>query len=204
MIWLMLCFFIDGTDGLMARKFRVQETLPFMDGKNIDFVIDFLSYAFIPACFIYRSDLVDANLRFPVAAFVIMTSAIYYGKKGMVSTVKQFTGFPVLWNLVVFYTFFIFRSGPTVNLMIIIAFGILHFVPIQVSYPSANLKKNPLPFILGTAMMGVFIYILKIFPEEYTILTFVSLAAFAYFIYLTIKYTWQYLKGEMPSKEILE
>jgi phosphatidylcholine synthase len=188
--WLMICFFIDGTDGLLARKFQVSATLPYMDGKSIDYVIDFLTYAFVPAYFVYRSGLVPASLSFYITSFILLTSAIYYGKQGMVSNKKQFKGFPVLWNLVVFYTFFIFQSGPVFNVFFILFFGVLHFVPIEVSYPSKNLKENPLPFIIGTGMLVVFVSILWQYPvrNEYLILS--AWLAFAYFISLTIYYTW--------------
>lgn len=190
MLWLMVCFFIDGTDGLMARRFRIREVLPQIDGSKIDQVIDFITYAFIPAYFIFRADLTTSGLRLPLAAFVILISAFYYGKKGMVGAKGQFKGFPVLWNLVVFYTFFIFKAGYLFNTIFIILFGILHFIPIQVSYPSKNLKDHPFPFILGTLMLLVFIAILLIHPENHVVLTATSLAAFGYFIYLTIRYTW--------------
>lgn len=190
MIWLMVCFFIDGTDGLLARRFAVKDRLPGIDGKNIDYVTDFITYAFVPAYFVYQSELVDASLRLPLAAYIILISAFYYGKKGMVSQKGQFTGFPVLWNLVIFYTYFVFEGGTIFNTCFILFFGMLHFVPIQVSYPSHNLRKNPFPFIIGTAMLIVFIGTLYIYPVSYPIFKIIALVAFAYFIYLTIYYTW--------------
>ena len=195
LIWLMVCFFIDGTDGLFARKFKVSTVLPYMDGASIDFVIDFLSYAFVPAYFVYRSGLVPDSINFYLAAYIIITSAIYYGRQGMVSKKKQFKGFPVLWNLVVFYTFFIFQSGPIFNVCFILFFGILHFAPIEVSYPSKNLKQNPLPFILGTTMLLVFVIILWQYPLRNQYLILSAFLAFAYFIYLTVYYTW-FRKGD--------
>ncbi|NND35207.1 MAG: hypothetical protein HKN76_21650 [Saprospiraceae bacterium] len=197
MAWLMVCFFIDGTDGVLARKFKVSEYLPEIDGKSIDYVIDFLTYAFVPAYFVFQSDLVPENLRMTTAIFIIYTSAIYYGKQGMVSQKKQFKGFPVLWNLVVLYTFFIFQSGQVFNLFFIAFFGLLHFAPIEVSYPSKNLKRNPVPFIVGIAMLLLFIIILYIYPERNQYLIFAALAAFAYFIYLTIYYTWIKKRSEL-------
>ncbi len=189
-IWLMICFFIDGTDGLLARKFRVGEVLPLIDGKNIDYVVDFLTYAFVPAYFIYESDLVSAPLRLSTAIYVILISALYYGKKEMVSEKMKFTGFPVLWNLVVFYTFFIFNSGPIFNLFFIFFFGILHFVPIQISYPSKNLRENAIPFVIGVIMLAVFVMILYLYPRRSGILTSLSIISFAYFIYQSIWFTW--------------
>ncbi|MCB0686154.1 MAG: hypothetical protein KDC53_06505, partial [Saprospiraceae bacterium] len=101
MMWLMVCFFVDGTDGILARKINAREVLPNIDGKNIDYVTDFITYAFVPAYFVFRSNLVTEDFRLPLASYIILISAFYYGKKGMVSQKGQFTGFPVLWNLVI-------------------------------------------------------------------------------------------------------
>ena len=51
MLWLILALFIDGVDGAMARAVKAREVLPGWDGKYIDYVIDFLTYA----CLLYTS-----------------------------------------------------------------------------------------------------------------------------------------------------
>ncbi|PBD23082.1 phosphatidylcholine synthase, partial [Pseudomonas aeruginosa] len=43
-----------GLDGTLARKYEVKEMLPHFDGSVLDLVIDYLTYVFIPAIFIYR------------------------------------------------------------------------------------------------------------------------------------------------------
>ena len=203
MIWLMVCFFIDGTDGILARQARVRELVPIIDGQNIDYVTDFITYAFVPAYFVYQSALVPPDFRLPLAGYIILISAFYYGRKGMISQKGQFSGFPVLWNLVVFYTFFVFESTPIFNIIFILVFGILHFLPIQVSYPSKNLKKNPLPFIIGTSMLIVFIATLVLYPATYLIFKLIALAAFAYFIYLTIYFTWIKWRADLILRNFL-
>lgn len=192
MIWMFVCFFIDGSDGLLARKFRVREVLPNIDGKSIDYVIDFLTYAFIPAYFTFASNLLSPNLRLPASILIVLTSAIYYGRQGMVSSKNQFSGFPVLWNLVIFYEFFIFQFNPTINALLIVAFGALHFAPVQVSYPSKNIRKNPLPFIIGITMLCVIIGILIIHPQRNNYLIGAAWAGFIYFFALSVFYTWWY------------
>ncbi len=190
MAWLLVCLFIDGSDGLLARRWEVSRVLPHIQGKNIDFVIDFLTYAFLPAYFIYKAELVDPSVRLWASFYVILISAFYYGQARMVTDKDQFAGFPVLWNLVVFYAFFVFRQGPTFNLGMILLFGVLHFAPIEVSYPSRNIKKSVWPAAIGFSMIGVLLAILYLYPEQHWALTTVALLAFVYFIYLTVRYTW--------------
>ena len=190
MAWLVVCFFIDGTDGLLARRGRVSEVLPMIDGKNIDFITDFITYAFVPAYFIFKSGLVESSLAFESAAFVIVISAIYYGKQGMVSEKNQFSGFPVLWNLVVFYFFFVFNFDPLINTIFIFFFGVLHFLPIEISYPSKNISSDKGPAIVGFSMLFVLLAILYYYPSRITTLIILAYLGFGYFIFLSIKYTW--------------
>ena len=43
-LWLMLItLLIDSTDGLLARRLRVSEALPFFDGALLDNIVDYLS-----------------------------------------------------------------------------------------------------------------------------------------------------------------
>jgi len=48
-LWLLLAaLIIDGTDGMLARRFRVKERLPGFDGALLDNIVDYLTYAFAP------------------------------------------------------------------------------------------------------------------------------------------------------------
>ena len=136
MLMLIACLVIDGIDGTFARLANVQEVLPQVDGKTIDYVIDFSTYAIIPAYFFYRAELVPDAWALPLVALILIVSALYYGKEGMVSHDNYFVGFPVLWNMVVFYLVFVLTVPPLVNALLIVVFAILHFVPVKFVYPS--------------------------------------------------------------------
>src|ERR671921_102337 len=48
-LWLMLVsLIIDSTDGLLARRLRVSEALPFFDGALLDNIVDYMTYVFAP------------------------------------------------------------------------------------------------------------------------------------------------------------
>ena len=136
MLWLLLAYFIDSVDGAFARLFRVKEVLPYMDGKTIDFVIDFATYAIIPAFFLYEANIVGENWRLPCAFIMLLVAALYYGKDGMVSDDMYFVGFPVVWNWVVFYMYFVFELPHKLNAFLIFVFAALHFIPVKFAYPS--------------------------------------------------------------------
>lgn len=135
-LWLFLCFLIDSLDGTLARKFRVKEILPFMDGKNIDYIIDFATYALIPAFFFYKAEMVEPPFMYISLGVILLSAALYYGKVGMVADGQYFVGFPVLWNFVVFFQFFICQNQPMLNFGSVVFFGVLHFVPLKFAYPS--------------------------------------------------------------------
>lgn len=138
-IMLMVTHFIDGVDGTLARRARVQEVLPHMSGKMMDCIIDFATYAIIPVYAMYM-----APHFWPDVAYVkegalmlaLLVSTLYYGKEGMVSSDHYFVGFPVLWNWVAFYLYYVFELSPWLNVAIICTCAVLHFVPIKYVYPS--------------------------------------------------------------------
>ncbi len=55
-MWLGLALFVDGIDGTLARRVRVQELTPQFDGTTLDNVIDFFNYTAVPAMMIYWFD----------------------------------------------------------------------------------------------------------------------------------------------------
>ena len=61
-IWLSVAFFIDGIDGTLARRFKVLEKLPEIDGSILDNIVDYLNYVFIPALMVYWFELVSSQL----------------------------------------------------------------------------------------------------------------------------------------------
>ncbi len=166
MLWLMLCLVIDGMDGTFARLLKVKEVLPHIDGKTIDYVIDFATYAIIPAYFFHEANLVEESWRLPCTSIILLVSAVYYGKDGMVSNDMYFIGFPVLWNMVVFFLFFVFDFTSMWNAILIITFAILHFIPIKFVYPSQASKFKTLTLINTIIFIVSSVVILWIYPER--------------------------------------
>ena len=190
MIWLMISLLIDGIDGTFARLFKVKEVLPNVDGKTIDYVIDFATYAIIPAYFFHQTELVHEMWRLPCTAVILLVSAIYYGREGMVSNDNYFVGFPVLWNLVVFYLFFVTQFGPTINAVLIIIFAVMHFIPIKFAYPSQASKLRVLTVGVTALFFAILVGILHYYPIRKMWLTSSALLVVGYFGLLAVYNTW--------------
>lgn len=181
MFWLVAAQFIDGVDGTLARRFRVTEVLPYMSGKNIDFVIDFAAYAIVPTYMIYESGLIDGGWNLACAFLILMVSAIYYGKDGMVTEDHYFVGFPVMWNMTAFYMIFVFHWGHWANVILVIGLSILHFIPIKFVYPSRTARLRGISLAITAVAILAALGILYYYPESQPLLNgIVCLALFYY------------------------
>jgi phosphatidylcholine synthase len=193
---LFLTVIIDGIDGTFARMFDVTKVLPDVSGKTMDYVIDFATYAIIPAYLIYQAHLVPSTLNFLGAAIILLVSTLYYGKEGMVSNDLYFVGFPVMWNLVAFYLYYVTDFSMIVNFILIIFFAILHFVPIKYLYPSRTQKFKKLNvFITTLLIISNFIVLVLIEraidqPIALFVAKLCSVFSLLYFGVMSVYHTW--------------
>lgn len=140
-MWLGVALFVDGIDGSLARKARVNEYTPNFDGASLDLVIDYFTYVAVPALMIYWFNMVPAPFLFAgetwsliCAALVMAVSCYTFANVGMKSEDYYFVGFPAIWNVVVLY-FYVLGTGWLVNLITVIVLAILTFVPIKFVHP---------------------------------------------------------------------
>ncbi len=185
-LWLFVCFIIDGLDGTLARKARVTEILPNMHGKNIDYVIDFSTYALIPAFFFYKADMAPPTAMLPTLAIMLLSSALYYGKNNMVEDEQYFIGFPVLWNFVVFFQFFVFDNHLILNVISVVIVGVLHFIPLRYAYPS-RARKYFIPHLLvSITALSSALFVLMNYPNSHTIAQLLTIVCGVYFLAFAI------------------
>lgn len=166
MFWLLLALLIDGVDGTFARLVKVEEVLPDVSGKMIDSIIDFINYALIPAYFFFCAGLVAAPWDLVLTFVILLVSALYYGKEGMISDDLYFVGFPVLWNVVVFFLFFVLQLPPWANAAAVLFFAVLHFVPVKFAYPSRTTRWRALNLVFSAVGLLSTVGILYLYPER--------------------------------------
>jgi phosphatidylcholine synthase len=129
-----LAFVVDGVDGPLARRFKVPELLPRWSGEGLDFVVDFITYVFVPAYAIAASGYLPEMLAIPLAALIVITGALYFADGNMKTDDNYFRGFPAVWNLVAFYLF-VLAPDPWVGAAAVVALAALTFVPIRFVHP---------------------------------------------------------------------
>ena len=100
-LWLALAMIVDGVDGTCARRARVKEVIPWFDGGVLDILIDYLTWTFIPALFIYlRLPMGPKPVAGALMILVLVSSTFCYANEGEKSTDNYFVGFPAAWNIV--------------------------------------------------------------------------------------------------------
>lgn len=191
MFWLLAALLIDGIDGTLARRFRVAEVLPHISGKSIDFVIDFASYAIVPAYMIYESGLMEGAWNLAAAFLILMVSAVYYGKEGMVSDDHYFVGFPVMWNMAAFYMIFVFQWGHWLNVALVAVLSVLHFVPIKVAYPSRTAHWRWPTLGMTVVSILTLVSITYLYPDGKVWLKGLAWLCLAYFAAFALWATWR-------------
>ena len=176
-IFLVVATFVDSTDGVLARAFKVKERIPHFDGALLDNIIDFMTFVFIPVLIVWRAGLVGPSLAFPVCAAILMSSAYGFAHAGAKVDVGDhfFTGFPSYWNIVVVYLY-ILQPPQIVNAMLLVALAILVFVPIRYIYPSRTKTFQGVTLLLGSIWAAIFTWMIFRLPATdgpWTALSFV-------------------------------
>ena len=145
--WLAVASFVDGIDGVLARKLRAAETWPRFSGDTLDLVVDYLSYVLVPALAIATGAILPPAFGLVAAAAILISSAIYFADRQMKTENWYFRGFPAVWNLIAFYLFLL-RPEPWLALAIVAAFVALTFLPVLFIHPLRVKRLRPLNIAL--------------------------------------------------------
>jgi phosphatidylcholine synthase len=183
--WLWLQVLIDATDGLLARRARVAERVPWFDGSKLDDIVDYLTYVFVPALFVWRSLLVPDAWTLPVAAAMLVSSGYGFSRKDAKTADHFFTGFPSYWNVVVFYLLVLgWRS--LVNAAVLLVFVLLVFIPVRYVYPSRTPILRRSTNVIGSIWSVLMLLMLWQYPAVSKLLLWVSLVFPAYYVALSL------------------
>ena len=183
--WLWLQVLVDATDGLLARRLRVRERLPWFDGAKLDDITDYLTYVFVPALFVWRGALVPNTWVLLVVGAILLSSAYGFNRTDAKTSDHFFTGFPSYWNVVTFYLL-VARWPSDVNAAILAVFAVLVFVPIRYLYPSRTRVLRMPTIALGTMWAALFTWMIWRLPAVDGPWTMVSLIFPVYYFALSL------------------
>lgn len=149
-LWLCLAFFIDGVDGPLARRFKVKEVSPNIKGEVLDNIVDYFNYVIVPTLIIYQFDMVPQSSELLIIPIILIASCYTFANSNLKTLDNYFIGFPALWNVVVFYIY-ILNTSQIFNLLILIIFCLLTFVPFKYVHPFR--VQNWRPLTLGLTIL---------------------------------------------------
>ena len=183
--WLAAAVVVDATDGVLARAARVSSRLPWFNGAKLDDIVDYLTYVFVPAVFVWRSLLVPDAWALPVTSAMLVSSAYGFNRDDAKTSDHFFTGFPSYWNVAVFYLF-LMQGTPQVNTMVLLGLAVLVFVPIRYLYPVRTPRWRALTLTLAIAWGVAMFAMLWQLPAVSRLLLWGSLVFPVYYVILSL------------------
>lgn len=186
-LWLILAtLFVDGTDGMLARRFRVKETIPWFDGALLDNIVDYLTYVFAPIVLLWTTGhLPEGAAGWVLAAIPLLASCYQFCRVDAKTDDHFFLGFPSYWNVVAFYVI-VLDTGELMTSVTLLVFAVLVFVPIRYLYPSRmNALRTP-TLALSLVWLVTYAVLVVQLPDPNPWVVAASLAYIAYYVGLSI------------------
>jgi phosphatidylcholine synthase len=129
---MMLATAVDASDGWLARKARVKDTLPGFDGAALDNLIDFQTYTTMPLLLIWRAGVLPPTHAW-LLLLPLLASAYGFSQVNVKTADGFFLGFPSYWNIVAFYLYAL-QPVAWVSIVLIVTCSTLTFVPTPYLY----------------------------------------------------------------------
>jgi phosphatidylcholine synthase len=182
-LWLFLAaMFVDGTDGMVARRLRVKERVPELDGALLDNIVDYATYVLAPMALLWANGyLPDGAWGGVLASLPIVASCYQFCRTDAKTDDHFFLGFPSYWNVVAFYVV-VLELGVTATTVLLIVLAVLVFVPVKYVYPSRTETLWYANMAGATAWLVLFGVITALLPDVPLWLTMLSMAYLAYYL----------------------
>jgi phosphatidylcholine synthase len=181
-LWLGLAtLFIDGTDGMLARRMRVKETIPWFDGARLDDIVDYLTYVFAPVVLLWTTGhLPHSAAGYALAALPLLASCYQFCRVDAKTSDHFFLGFPSYWNIVAFYVI-VLDFSDLVTAVTIVVFTVLVFVPIRYVYPSRTRALQGLTLALTVLWFIAYAVLVVQLPDPHPLVIAASLTYVVYY-----------------------
>ena len=182
-LWLgLVAMVVDGTDGMLARRLRVKELVPWFDGARLDDIVDYLTYVFAPVVLLWSiGALPEGPAGWLLAALPLMASCYQFCRVDAKTDDHTFLGFPSYWNVVAFYAV-VLDLGRTTVAVVLVLCALLVFVPIRYLYPSRTQALWGLSMALTAVWFGTYAVLLVQYPDPHPVVVALSLAYVGYYV----------------------
>ena len=165
-LWLFLvAMVIDGTDGFLARRFKVKVVTPWFDGGAAG------QYRRLHHLCV-RPDAPALGQRLPlggrlggaIAAIPVLASCYQFCRSDAKTDDHFFMGFPSYWNILAFYAV-VFSLSPTTVTVLTLVLAVLVFVPVKYIYLSRTAFLWTANMSLATLWLGLYGVITADLPD---------------------------------------
>ncbi len=186
-LWLGLAaLVIDGTDGMLARRFDVKERLPWFDGALLDNIVDYLTYVFAPVVLLLQTGfLPEGTAGTVIAVLPLIASSYQFCRVDAKTDDHFFLGFPSYWNVVAFYAIAMDLS-PAFTSTVILVCAALVLVPIGYIYPSRMTVLRTPTLVLSAIWLVLYAVVVAQLPSPNPLVIAASLAYIAYYCGLSV------------------
>ncbi len=186
-LWLGLAaLFIDGTDGMLARRFDVKERLPWFDGALLDNIVDYLTYVFAPVVLLLQAGyLPEGDAGTVIAVLPLLASCYQFCRVDAKTDDHFFLGFPSYWNVVAFYVIAL-DVGTAAASAVIVVCALLVLVPVGYIYPSRMLVLRTPTLVLSAVWLVLYAVVVSQLPDPSDLVVGASLAYIAYYCVLSL------------------
>jgi phosphatidylcholine synthase len=201
-LWLFLvAMVIDGTDGMLARRFQVKTVLPGFDGALLDNIVDYMTYALAPMALLWANGyLPDGAAGGVVASIPLLASTYQFCRTDAKTDDHFFLGFPSYWNIVAFYVV-VWELSSVATTVLLLVLAVLVFVPIKYLYPSRTEKLWYSNMTLATLWLALWAAITAQLPDAPAVLVGLSLVYVVYYIVVSLWLTFSPASAHPQSRK---
>ncbi len=177
--WLAVAIVVDAVDGPLARRFKVAETLPRWSGATLDFIVDYLTWVFVPVVALVSGNILPERFALLASGLILITSAIYFADTRMKTKDAYFRGFPAAWNLVAYYLFLV-RPDPYLALAVVLVMCAVTFAPVRFVHPLRVEHHRPLNIALLVlwSVLGVISLVYDLSPPPAVTYGLIAIAVY--------------------------
>ncbi len=156
-LWLLFALVVDGIDGPLARKVRIEVHAPQWDGVLLDLIIDYLTYVIIPAYAMVEAALIGPGWSLAAGLMICCTGVIYFADTRMKTKDNSFSGFPGCWNMVILVLFAV-DIGSWGAMLLMIAIALMQFFPLKFVHPVRTRRWRPANLTAMAAWSGAAVW----------------------------------------------
>ena len=180
-----LATLVDATDGMLARRARVKEVLPDIDGARIDDLVDYITFVLLPMVVVLQFQMLPPMTALAVGALVLLCSMYGFVAPDAKTADHFFTGFPSYWNIVVLYLYVMDASAIATGVVLVVLCAMV-FVRIGYIYPSRTPVLMRTTLALGAAWGAAVAAMIWMLPARSLTLAILSLIFPVYYFVLSL------------------